>query len=465
MAHFYLSAAHKSSGKTTLSIGLCAALAARGLNVQPFKKGPDYIDPLWLTAAAGSPCSSLDLHVEPRDAVYKRFQQRMHGADIGVIEGNKGLYDGLSLDGSDSNAAVAKLVEAPVILVIDTRGMTRGIAPLLQGYVGFDQELSIAGVILNQVGGARHEGKLRAAVETYTDIPIVGAVPRDQRLSIDERHLGLMPSNEHQAAQQKIESIREVIEAHTDLDKIIDIASSVVNPAQQEQSAEVVAEAGGDVVTIGVARDAAFGFYYAEDLQAFLAAGASIEYYDTINDKSLPDVDALFIGGGFPESAMQGLEANKSMRAAISDFIESGKPAYAECGGLMYLCRSLKWQDKQCRMVGVIDADVVMHERPQGRGYVSVEETGQHPWAIDEQAAAVAAHEFHYSRLENLRQDYLFAYDVRRGYGINGKSDGLIHKNLLASYTHLRDVAGSHWVRRFVGYVRRCKERGQECLK
>ncbi|OOZ15948.1 cobyrinic acid a,c-diamide synthase [Solemya velum gill symbiont] len=465
MAHFYLSAAHKSSGKTTLSIGLCAALAARGLNVQPFKKGPDYIDPLWLSAAAGSPCSSLDLHVEPRDAVYKRFQQRIHGADIGVIEGNKGLFDGLSLDGSDSNAAVAKLVDAPVILVIDTRGMTRGIAPLLQGYVGFDQELTIAGVILNQVGGARHEGKLRAAVETYTNIPVIGAIPRDQRLSIDERHLGLMPSNEHQAAQQKIESIREVIESHADLDKIIEIASSTAAPAPQEQPAEAVVEAGSIDVTIGVAKDAAFGFYYAEDLQAFHTAGANIEYFDTINDKSLPDVDALFIGGGFPESAMQELEANESMRAAISDFIESGKPAYAECGGLMYLCRSLKWQDKQCRMVGVIDADVVMHERPQGRGYVSVEETAQHPWAKEEQAATVAAHEFHYSRLENLRQDYLFAYEVRRGYGINGKSDGLIHKNLLASYTHLRDVAGSHWVRRFVSYVRRCKERGQECLK
>ncbi|OOZ00194.1 cobyrinate a,c-diamide synthase [Solemya velum gill symbiont] len=465
MAHFYLSAAHKSSGKTTLSIGLCAALAARGLNVQPFKKGPDYIDPLWLSAAAGSPCSSLDLHVEPRDAVYKRFQQRIHGADIGVIEGNKGLFDGLSLDGSDSNAAVAKLVDAPVILVIDTRGMTRGIAPLLQGYVGFDQELTIAGVILNQVGGARHEGKLRAAVETYTNIPVIGAIPRDQRLSIDERHLGLMPSNEHQAAQQKIESIREVIESHADLDKIIEIASSTAAPAPQEQPAEAVVEAGSIDVTIGVAKDAAFGFYYAEDLQAFHTAGANIEYFDTINDKSLPDVDALFIGGGFPESAMQELEANESMRAAISDVIESGKPAYAECGGLMYLCRSLKWQDKQCRMVGVIDADVVMHERPQGRGYVSVEETAQHPWAKDEQAATVAAHEFHYSRLENLRQDYLFAYEVRRGYGINGKSDGLIHKNLLASYTHLRDVAGSHWVRRFVSYVRRCKERGQECLK
>ncbi|OOY52934.1 cobyrinate a,c-diamide synthase [Solemya velum gill symbiont] len=465
MAHFYLSAAHKSSGKTTLSIGLCAALAARGLNVQPFKKGPDYIDPLWLSAAAGSPCSSLDLHVEPRDAVYKRFQQRIHGADIGVIEGNKGLFDGLSLDGSDSNAAVAKLVDAPVILVIDTRGMTRGIAPLLQGYVGFDQELTIAGVILNQVGGARHEGKLRAAVETYTNIPVIGAIPRDQRLSIDERHLGLMPSNEHQAAQQKIESIREVIESYADLDKIIEIASSTAAPAPQEQPAEAVVEAGSIDVTIGVAKDAAFGFYYAEDLQAFHTAGANIEYFDTINDKSLPDVDALFIGGGFPESAMQELEANESMRAAISDFIESGKPAYAECGGLMYLCRSLKWQDKQCRMVGVIDADVVMHERPQGRGYVSVEETAQHPWAKDEQAATVAAHEFHYSRLENLRQDYLFAYEVRRGYGINGKSDGLIHKNLLASYTHLRDVAGSHWVRRFVSYVRRCKERGQECLK
>ena len=196
-------------------------------------------------------------------------------------------------------------------------------------------------------------------------------------------------------------------------------------------------------------------------VDALQAAGARIRYFDTINDTMLPDVDALFIGGGFPESSMQELEGNELMRKEVSSFIESGKPVYAECGGLMYLCRSLKWQDKQCRMVGVIDADVVMDERPQGRGYVSVEETVLHPWADDDKRpTAVAAHEFHYSRLENLRQNYLFAYDVRRGYGINGKSDGLIHKNLLASYTHLRDVVGSHWVRRFVGFVRRCKERG-----
>ena len=227
MGYFYLSAAHKSSGKTTLSIGLCAAFSGEhGLTVQPFKKGPDYIDPLWLAAAAGRPCFNLDVFMESPEANRRLFQRHMPGADIGIIEGNKGLFDGISTDGSDSNAAMAGLLGAPVILVIDTRGMTRGIAPLLHGYATFDTEVGIAGVILNQVGGARHEAKLRAAVETYTDIPVVGAVRKNRDLVIDERHLGLMPSNEHREARRIIERIAAAIADGVDLDRVRAIADT-----------------------------------------------------------------------------------------------------------------------------------------------------------------------------------------------------------------------------------------------
>jgi len=205
---------------------------------------------------------------------------------------------------------------------------------------------------------------------------------------------------------------------------------------------------------IGIAQDAAFGFYYPGDLDAFRAAGAELVSIDTLTDTQLPAIDGLFIGGGFPETQMQALAANDNLRASIKQAINGGLPAYAECGGLMYLTRSLSWHGQHCDMVGVIPADTVMHERPQGRGYVRLAETADMPWR-DATGGEVLAHEFHYSTLENLDGDFRYAYEVQRGTGIDGRHDGLIYRNLLASYTHLRDVESNHWVRRFVDFVRR----------
>ena len=436
---------------------MSAAFTARGLRLAPFKKGPDYIDPLWLQAATGQSCHHLDLYLESAQAVRHHFQRHMQGADLGLIEGNKGLFDGMALDGSDSNAAVAKLVQAPVVLVIDVRGMTRGIAPLLQGYVGFDSDVAIRGVIFNHVGGPRHEGKLRESVEAYTDLKVLGAVPHVQQASIVERHLGLMPSNEHAAAQRQIALIRDLVRDHVDLDALLAIAQQA--PAMTAADAPLPARQ--NRVRIGVARDAAFGFYYPEDMAAFAAAGAELVYFDALRDSALPAaLDGLFIGGGFPEASMQALEQNATMREDIRAFIEADKPVYAECGGLMYLCRSLSWADKRCRMVGVIEADVIMEERPQGRGYVQVQELPGHPWLEGQAPALIKAHEFHYSRLADLAEGYSFAYAVKRGHGIDGQHDGLLYKNLLANYTHLRDVEGNRWVTKFVDFVARCKARG-----
>ncbi len=223
MNRLLISAAHKSSGKTTLSIGLCAALAQRQLKVQPFKKGPDYIDPMWLSIASGRPCHNLDFFLMPNEEILSTFVEYSRVTDIAVIEGNKGLYDGLDLDGSNSNAALAKLLAVPVILVIDARGMTRGVAPLILGYQAFDRDIRIAGVILNQLGGARHERKLRAVIEHYTDVPVIGAVHHDDRLAIIERHLGLMPSNESSGARAKIDVIASAIANQVDLDRLIAI--------------------------------------------------------------------------------------------------------------------------------------------------------------------------------------------------------------------------------------------------
>ena len=453
MSHLLISAAHKSSGKTTISTGLCAALKQRGLSVQPFKKGPDYIDPMWLSRAAGRACYNLDFHVSSRTAIADTFSRHMQGANIGLIEGNKGLYDGLDLDGSNSNAALATLLDAPVVLVIDARGMTRGIAPLILGYQSFEPAINIAAVILNQVGGYRHEGKLRRVIEHYTNVPVIGAVHHAAEIEIVERHLGLMPSSETAERDEIVQRIADTVADQVDLDRVIELAGMA---PKITSTAPVATTAPPDInLRIGIAQDAAFGFYYAGDLERFEQAGVELVPFNALSDKTLPDVDGLFIGGGFPETQMAALEHNQSLRQAIYDFIEAGGPAYAECGGLMYLTRSLKWKGKEYEMVGVIPADCVMCERPQGRGYVRLRQTFDAPWGqLPADQRDIAAHEFHYSKLENLGDEIKFAYEVLRGTGVNGCDDGVLYKNLLASYTHLQDTERFHWVEDFVAFVR-----------
>lgn len=457
MSAIYISAAHKSSGKTTISIGLARALVERDVSLQTFKKGPDYIDPLWLCAASGRPCYNLDFYTQSRAEIMACYSRRMVGSSMALIEGNKGLYDGLDIEGSNSNAAMAAFLSTPVVLVINCRGMTRGIAPLLLGYQAFDRQIEIAGVILNQVGGSRHESKLREVVEYYTDIPVLGAVQADDRLQIDERHLGLIPSNEAEESERIVSYLARTIGDCVDLDRVMEIAATA--PLPEPTPMEKTLDSVRDVpVRIGYARDRAFGFYYPDDMEKMRLLGVELVPFDTINDSYLPDIDGIFIGGGFPETAMEALESNLPMRQALAEFIESGGPVYAECGGLMYLTRSLSWKGKKCRMVGIIPADTVMHEKPQGRGYVRLRDRGNGPWPAAAVAETISAHEFHYSSLEGLDDDSdNFAYEVLRGTGIDGGNDGYFYKNLLASYTHMRNVGGNKWVDRFVAHVRSCR--------
>ncbi len=454
MAHLLISAAHKSSGKTTVSIGLAAALSHQGLTVQTFKKGPDYIDPMWLSRSTDRPCFNLDYYTMSEAEILATFARHDGPADLSLIEGNKGLYDGLDLDGGNSNAALASLLKAPVVLVIDARGMTRGIAPLILGYQAFDPDLNITGVILNKVGGNRHEGKLRAIIEHYTDLKVLGAVHRDPRLEIQERHLGLMPSNEAPEADAKIDIIRDLIAAQVNIDAIADIAKTAT---LRDISIPAPAVSVAADIKIGIARDSAFGFYYPDDLTALEHAGAELITIDLSADTVLPDIDGLFIGGGFPETRMDKLEGNSAMRTAVKKAVEGGLPTYAECGGLMYLARSLTWRGETRQMAGIIPGDIVMHDVPQGRGYVRLQETGQGLWPKTQGADEIPAHEFHYSSLENLEGVPTYAYQVLRGHGIDGQHDGLVMHNLLACYAHLRDVQANPWAARFVNFVRQCK--------
>lgn len=501
MARLFISAAHKSSGKTTVSIGLCAAFAARGITVQPFKKGPDYIDPMWLARASGQPCFNLDFNTQTHDEIVAMVALRSRDADLALIEGNKGLHDGVDLGGSDCSAALAKLTRSPVVLVIDVLGMTRGIAPLLLGYQAFDKDVRIAGVILNKVGPARQEAKLRQAIEAYTDFAVLGAIPRDRRLAVTERHLGLMTPSEAPAAGAAIEAMRRNVVEGVDLDRLLVIANEapelevapspgrvttdwndnggqfpcIALPSMDDDDAacsvqpsslagegsdgnrRVKGKPHDDAIRIAIPRDAAFGFYYADDLEAFERGGAALSFFDTLSDARLPDADGLFIGGGFPETQAARLAANASLRADIARALRSGLPCYAECGGLMYLSRSIQWHGETHEMVGVIPADAVMHERPQGRGLVLLEETADFPWprqAPASTAARIPAHEFHYAALTNLAPGMRFAFRMVRGTGIGDGHDGVVLGNVVAGFSHLRASTTNPWVERFMDFVR-----------
>jgi cobyrinic acid a,c-diamide synthase len=435
MHSFYISAAHKSSGKTTISIALSNILSEK-YHVQTFKKGPDYIDPIWLKFASQNPCYNLDFYNMSDAEIKDLYTQKLQ--EINIIEGNKGLFDGMATTGGDSNADLAKLLNNPVILVIDCIGITRGIAPLLQGYNNFD-DTNIAGVILNKVGGARHEQKLKAAIKEYTDLEVFGSIHKHQDLIIDERHLGLKPATEDKLAKQSIEKISNIIKNQVDTKQILQhTIISKTNSVRIPETNPV------RIKTIAVAKDEAFGFYYADDIEKFANLGVDIKYFNAFNAEKLPECDGLFIGGGFPETGIEKLSQNKSLMADIKEKIENGLPTYAECGGMMYLTKSIDG----FATVGVLDADTITTKKPIGRGYMQIQ-TQNHPWGIN---GEFKTHEFHYSKLTNLKEQN-FAFKVKRGVGITGKYDGIIKYNLLATYTHQRAVGGNNWVADFISFI------------
>jgi cobyrinic acid a,c-diamide synthase len=441
------------SGKTTVSLGLCAALKWRGFSVQPFKKGPDYIDPSWLTAATGRSSRNLDLFLIPEEIVLSSFQESCREADLAIIEGAMGLYDGLSSADWGTTAHVARLLNVPIILVVNTARMTSSIAAMVTGYQRFQPDVNIAAVILNNVAGSRHEHKLRAAVEQYCRIPVVGSIPRDPDLTIDERHLGLIPFSEAEESERIVERICRKLEPHFDFDGILDIARSYKvtfgSPATNLPSNTCIAE-------IGVLHDRVFNFYYPENLEALRSAGANLVFINSMRDR-LPELDGLYIGGGFPEFFLEKLEANHGLRRDIAEAVEEGLPVYAECAGLMYLCRGIHWQGRWHEMVGAIPADVEMFKKPQGHGYVVAEVTEENP--LFSVGLTVRGHEFHHSHLSN-GGDLRFAYHIRRGRGVDGKGDGIVYKNLFAAYTHIHALGTPHWAEAFVGLASRGKSGG-----
>ncbi len=276
-------------------------------------------------------------------------------------------------------------------------------------------------------------------------------------MEIPERHLGLVPANEAAGADETIARMADIVAASIDLDRLVAVAGTAAGPKAAPALAREPAPADAGI-RIGIARDAAFGFYYPDDLEALERAGATLVPFDTLHDAQLPAVDGLFIGGGFPETQMAALQSNRTMRASIRTALAAGLPAYAECGGMMYLSQSLTWNGATYDMCGALPGRTVMHRRPQGRGYVVLEETGAGPWPMSPSKtgvpARVPAHEFHYASLEDLPHDVTFAYRVIRGHGIDGTHDGIVQGSLLASFSHLRDIGGNRWTTRFVAFVK-----------
>jgi cobyrinic acid a,c-diamide synthase len=444
------------SGKTLASIFLCAAFREKGLSVQPFKKGPDYIDPSWLTFASGHDCRNLDAVLMPESSLMEAFYAATTGIDIAVIEGAMGLYDGLGSDDFGSTAYLAKELKCPVILVINCARMTTSVAAMIGGYISFDPEVNISGIILNNVAGKRHEQTLRVVLAKHYKVPVVGVIHRDPEITIAERHLGLIPSVES-SEREVVSRILERLQDNFDIESILNIARSA--PELEVNPAVPVKKKKKGAVRIGIIDDQVFSFYYPENREALVKAGAELVSISSIKDTKLPLIDGLYIGGGFPELFVSQLEANRGLRDSIRTAVEDWLPVYAECGGLMYLCRKVKWQNKWYEMAGAIDAEVEVLDRPQGHGYVSVEVKRENPFFPE--GFRFWGHEFHYSRIidpANLE----FAFKLSKGNGIDGASDGIVKKNMLATYTHLHAAGVPQWAESFVNLAVRMREEQEE---
>jgi len=442
------------SGKTTFTLGLLRAFARQGIVVQPFKKGPDYIDASWHTTAAGSTCRNLDSFFMKKQEICSSVSNQSLGKSITIIEGAMGLYDGSDLQGSSSTAEIAKVTQSPVLLVVDATRMTRSIAAIVMGYQHFDPDVKIVGVVLNKVARARHEKIARESIEEFCKIPVVGAIPKDINLRIPDRHLGLVTRGEIDETDNLLNYFADVITEHVDLDKILSLAQSAPELPQFAESqvpnlSKYAAKTKGMKPKIGIIQDSAFSFYYPENLEALRDLGADLVPINSLIDSQLPgDLDGLYIGGGFPEVFAAELEENKPLRLEIRQAGEKGLPIYAECGGLMYLGRSIRTSSKNFEMVGLLPLDTQMESKPQGHGYTIMEVNSGQSWFAEE--TEIKGHEFHNSRAINLAPYLKFGFKVKRGFGIDGEHDGICYKNVFAAYNHIHALGCPEWAERMV---------------
>jgi cobyrinic acid a,c-diamide synthase len=433
-------------GKSTVTLGILAALKARGLDVQPFKSGPDFLDPMHHNEIGDRISRNLDTWMFP-DWVPTSFQRASACADVSVVEGAMGLYDGMAGRREEgSSAHLAKMLRCPVILVIDATACSRSVGAVAKGFKTFDPAVDVRGVIFNRISGQRHLDMIEEAVEGLGLISL-GGIPKNADIRLESRHLGLVPAGESDNSR-RYDCIREIVEDHLDLDLMLQIAAEA---SEWQEVEEPPMEKLGHC-RIGVARDAAFNFYYEDNFDILRSLGATVVEFSPL-EGDLPDADGYYFGGGYPELHLDELESNASMRESIARRAKEGIPSYAECGGLMYLCSKVKGQDGRERdMVGAFDASVEMTPKLQALGYVEARCTRD--CLLSPAGGAVRGHVFHYSRVVS-HGDEQFAYLLSKDKGIEGAIDGFVKKNVLASYLHLHFGSNLGPARRF---VRACAE-------
>ena len=438
---------HSGAGKTTVATGIMAALAGRGLRVAPSKVGPDFIDPSYHALATGRPGRNLDAFLSGPDLIGSLFAHGATGADIAVIEGVMGLFDGKGGGELASTAHVAKLLDAPVVLVVDARAMSRSAAAMVHGYATFDPELNVAGVVLNRVGSATHEGMLREALAPL-DIPVLGVLRRDDAISTPDRHLGLVPAAERrEEAGRSIDALGAVVARSLDLDAVMRLASSAGSLSAEPWSPEAPEEGRTPGTRVAVAAGPSFSFLYEENVELMEGAGAEAIPFDPTSDEDLPDgTEALYLGGGFPETYADALSANEPMKESVARFALGGRPVVAECGGLLYLSRELDGRP----MCGVLDASARMTDRLT-LGYREARATHDSPLAREN--VSIRGHEFHYSAVEPGVGEAP-AWDLA-GRGPEGFVSGGVH----ASYLHTHWAANPELPRRLLRTAKRTEVR------
>ncbi|MCK8826481.1 hydrogenobyrinic acid a,c-diamide synthase (glutamine-hydrolyzing) [Natroniella acetigena] len=443
-------------GKTTITIGLMAAFVEQGYNVQPYKVGPDYIDPGFHTIVTDNQSRNLDSYFLSEEGVRESFLNSAQEADISIVEGVMGLFDGKQgRKKQGSTAQIAKMLKAPVVLVLDVKKMAQSAAAMAYGYKNFDCDLNLAGVILNNVGSERHYEMIKGPIEEEVGVKVLGYLPSQQELELPERHLGLVPTAESEELTEYITQLTALITEYLDLEAVVELAKTSAELELAEQ--KIFVETDEYDLTLGVAYDQAFNFYYQDNLDILENLGVKLEYFSPINDQKLPEVDGLYIGGGFPESFLEKLAANQSMKEKIYQQVEAGLPIYAECGGLMYLTEQIiNFAQESFPMVGLIPAQVEMQDRLQAMGYVKAKACQDN--LLLKAGEEVKGHEFHYSKLINLVDELDYSYQLFGGKGEDGRLEGLVMDNLLASYLHLHFGSNLQVARRFLDNCQAYKE-------
>ncbi|HDK41082.1 MAG TPA: cobyrinate a,c-diamide synthase [Nitrospirae bacterium] len=450
------------SGKTILSLCLIASLRKDGFKITPFKKGPDYIDAGWLAQAAGSPCYNLDLFMMAPGRIKRSFISHAENSQIAVIEGNRGLFDGADHKGTFSTAQIAKLLKTPVILVIDCTKATNTVAAMVLGCQKMDPKVSIAGVVLNRVATGRQETLIRKAISDRCKLPVLGAIPRLENDLFPERHMGLTPFQEHPGIKRSLSAVKKIASKYLDVNGIMKIAkkAGTIKAVVSSQSSVVSRDRQRTTdigLRIGIIKDSAFQFYYPENFEELERRGAELIAVSPLREKKLPDMDALYIGGGFPETHAIELSQNAGFRRSLCSAVEKGLPVYAECGGLMYLGKSLVLKNRKYPMAGVFPIVFELEKKMQAHGYTIVKVAGPNPYFPE--GSILKGHEFHYSRVAEFKKGRThMAFNMRRGKGIKNSMDGICYKNVLATYTHLHALGSPKWVDGMIKCAKRYKK-------